>query len=175
LDDPPDAAVVVLARFIESMEDGMIFVPAGFSDAPIEVQQRWTLDVIHEAARQLVRIRGGDPEVLRVARQHVEAQGMRFTYTGAWKNSPDRRRRARLVANVDEHGVTHVRIEAATRAGDIVGQWEASTSGYREAGFFKRLAGTIRWDGSTVTASGIKLHIPPDGPAYGESVGLVFT
>jgi hypothetical protein len=85
---PASTAVEVHARFIESFEDGLVWVPAGFAGQPLDQQRAWTLRVVHEAACQLAQVRGWDPAVLESAREHAEAQDLRLSGKGRGSSRP---------------------------------------------------------------------------------------
>jgi hypothetical protein len=161
---PVTDALFVQSEFVESMESGWIWVPNGFAGLSIEQQQRWTLSVIHEAAGQLTRLRGGDPDVLDLARQHVEAQAMRFVWAGSWKTSPDRRHQARLVVTINNDGMGRARLEAATRSGVVLAHCDGKAASSNGADLV-RLTKTVRWHGSNVATANAVMD--PYGPRQG--------
>jgi hypothetical protein len=104
------------------------------------------LDVCMHVLRLMGQELGWPQDQLDEARDYVLDRALQYAWNGPWTSSPDRRRKARLAAEVPDNAEVRTYVEVT----DGDGWWrsEASELGsHGDTKIFKARAKSLRWDG----------------------------
>lgn len=141
---PPGTPVMVRLDTLErdGFHVGHVVLPDGVADLSPTARGLLALDVLHIAGERLAELVGWNKTLLEPARQAVLDAGLGFSWSSAWKNSPDRRHKARLTYRLDDDGMGRGRIEVSDGISTRATPEEHCPGGYAY------LAKSVRWDGS---------------------------
>lgn len=150
-DGQEHVSVEVHLDFFESFESARAFVPDTVSELSASDRADLALRILTATMTMFGPERGWSTEVLSAAEAEVRDLGLEFDWQGPWKSSPDRRREARAVFWLEDHGHGRAVIEVrdcGARDEDVL-RSESAAAFCTSAGF-ARSAKTLRWVGSEV-------------------------
>jgi hypothetical protein len=150
--DVAEARLMHVARH-DGFHSAHAYVPAGVAEMPADARALLVLDVLVSVLEQLGDAHDWDPAALAALRDGVLQRGLAHRWTGSWKSSPDRRRRARVAALVRDDGRGQIWVETAYADGeDLRGTASADTRADLED--FRRYAQLLHWEGPDTVVFG---------------------
>jgi len=135
---------VIEEQFGEGGEVGHIDVPNGFEFLSADRRASLVLEAVHGVVRRLGELRGWDLRAIDRARDGVIAGGYRYSWTGPWKSSPNRKKRVRLRAELPDDGCGRLHFEFALR-GEDEPYLVADVIAGSQRRSFARVAKSIKW------------------------------
>ncbi|MCW2738929.1 MAG: hypothetical protein JWN97_3573 [Nocardioides sp.] len=176
-DSGPDEVTVRVWRDQRGMPAETGFVHLGPSVGLLDAaaRARLALDVVHTGVRLLIEARGGDPSVLDACRDHVEASGFVYAWSGGWTSSPDRRHEARATYRLAaDDDFARARLEVRQRTSGATTSSSDETVAFCTSARLHRSARTLRWRGSAELSFTPYVGLVPShdgGPLSARSVG----
>ncbi|HMM96241.1 hypothetical protein [Phycicoccus sp.] len=115
--DDETVLISVLADLGDGFDVANVSVPDQFLELDAGDRALVALDVLTATLTEFARHRSWDPVAVESLTDHALAHHLQYVWTGSWKSSPDRRRRARFVGVIEDDGVGRLTLRGVSLLG----------------------------------------------------------